>query len=143
MKVGNFTHFYALACLEREKLVNFLQNNFQMQEISVMKRKWIWFLKMLVVFSLSSFSTCGLGLTCETQLPQFCFDLSRALYLSIICTSLATTQQTTLLSEEYQHKIISSSKQYKYHNYCHYYYYPQTFSWPTLALHCQFPHVIF
>ena len=50
MKVGNFTHFYVVACLEREKLVNFLQNNFQMQEISVMKRKWIWFLKMLVVF---------------------------------------------------------------------------------------------
>ena len=66
MKVGNFTHFYVVACLEREKLVNFLQNNFQMQEISVMKRKWIWFLKMLVVFSLSSFSTCGLGLTSET-----------------------------------------------------------------------------
>ena len=51
MKVGNFTHFYVAACLEREKLVNFLQNNFQMQEISVMKRKWIWFLKMLVVFT--------------------------------------------------------------------------------------------
>ena len=66
MKVGNFTHFYALACLEREKLVNFLQNNFQMQEISVMKRKWIAIVfKDVSSFSSSPLTACGLGLTSE------------------------------------------------------------------------------
>ena len=65
-KAGSFTHFYVVTCLETEKLVNFLRNNFQMQEISVMKRKWIAIVfKDVSSFSSSPLTACGLGLTSE------------------------------------------------------------------------------
>ena len=75
-----------------------------------MKRKWIAIVfKDVSSFSSSPLTACGLGLTSEAQLVQFCFDLSTVL-VSIICTSSQPPPSRQLLNQRSIH-----FKSEKYH----------------------------